>query len=118
MPKMQTSFTGLVSQLVRKLYPEFRSWPERSCDASSQKGAGVALAAGCKGSYAAAGKNATGASPLLSAGCFGVRIYTLAAANIRKLIRNVSYGCQTLPAITPKLQPSKVSKDECPLRKR
>jgi len=27
--------------------PELRSWPERSCDASSQKGAGDALVASC-----------------------------------------------------------------------
>jgi hypothetical protein len=62
---------------------EFRSRPERSCDASSQKGAGDALVASCGSDYAAAGKNATGASlspcgdeasPLLSAGRFGIRV--------------------------------------------
>jgi hypothetical protein len=63
--------------------PDFRSWPERSCDASSQKGAGDALVASCGSDYSAAGKNATGASlspcgdeasPLLSAGRFGIRV--------------------------------------------
>jgi hypothetical protein len=63
--------------------PELRSWPERSCDALSQKGAGDALVASCGSDYPAAGKNATGASlspcgdeasPLLSAGRFGVRV--------------------------------------------
>jgi hypothetical protein len=41
--------------------PEFRSRPDRSCDASPQQGAGDVLVASCGGDYAAAGNNATGA---------------------------------------------------------
>jgi prepilin-type N-terminal cleavage/methylation domain-containing protein len=52
---------------------EFRSRLAGGCDAPSQKGAGDALAASCRSDCAITGENATEASPLLSAGHFGVR---------------------------------------------
>ena len=73
----------LIAHANLTVKPDFRSWPERSGDASSQKGAGDALVASRGSDYPAAGKNATGASlspcgdeasPLLSAGRFGIRV--------------------------------------------
>jgi len=45
---------------VPQINPEFPSRPERSCDASSQKGAGDALVASCGSDYPAAGKKCDG----------------------------------------------------------